>query len=221
MKTRLLILFIIFAYSSKAKTFDSLLFATDGKYVLFKDHDAPGLLNGCLVEIWELYTTGNYKREIVAIYQDSAYLLSYSDHANDRPIFKTTECLTDAHITNRYTLTQFLMHYKLTLNAYQSSEPITIKVDTIRSYKKKEFDKEIKWYDLAIKLIFKSIPLQTDTISTNFPDDIHFKSSAYKLYFSTNDNFIFLNGVYSVGSTDLDAYVSETRVSRLLTKNYR
>jgi hypothetical protein len=223
MKLRFFILLIIFSLSSRASTYDSLLFSSDGKFVLFKSHDASGLLNGCPVDWYELYGAGNYKRlEIIAIYSDSAYTLTYSDTLNIRPTFRTKDCLTDAQITNRYSINQFISNYKLTLKAYQSEESLALKIDTIKVYNKKEYNEDQTYFDLSIKLLMSSQVIQTDTVSTNLPDDIHFKQSAYKLYFSENNKFFFLYGGYSVGSYGgVGTYISESRMSRLLNKNYR
>jgi hypothetical protein len=222
MKSRLFILLITCSLSSIASTFDSLLFSSDGKFVLFKNHGANDLLNGCPVDWWELYQTGSNKRyEIIAIYSDSAYLLTYSDTLNLKQIFKTKKCLTDAHITNRYCLKDFVSNFKLTVKAYQSEEPLNLKIDTIKVYNKKEYGENQTYYDLSIKLLMSSNVIQTDTVSTNIPDNISLKQTSYKLYISEDNKFFFLYGGYAVGSSGGEGtYISQGIMSRLL-KNYR
>ncbi len=209
-----LLFFFLFIFFSKAYSveIDSVLFSTDGKYVLIREGDD---LNDCIINWWGLYQTGsNEMLYYVAINSDSAFVLTYDD-TTSRAYFRREHCFTNATLVNKYLLNDFLNNYKLTLKSYLKTNELETRCDTLKSYKKAEenmfgISDSSLFFDIQVALYKSGQLVFSDTVCTdeiNFYDllnkDDHtsyhselINIANYRLYYSENNLFYFVYGIH-------------------------
>ena len=172
---------------------DSVLFSTDGKYVLIREGD---YLNECDVDWWRLYPADlNKDDEYIAIFPDSVFALKYKN-PDSIPTFHRKDCSTFAILIDQYLIKDFINKYNLTLKSTIKKGELNYKTDTVRSYlKKTDSNKKDKYYDFIVIFLKQNQTVLTDTITSNSSNpEFHFD---FTLYYSEDNRFYFIYGKYS------------------------
>lgn len=190
MKTGIIILISSISYlNSLSANIDSILFSTDGKYVLMLEEKHGK-------NSFELYDNGKNKvTAIVRIEKDSAFVDIYKELKEIRNL----DSIADLFLKKQYLINEFLNKYKLTLKATLKNEVLSIKIDTIKAYIKRNttFNYSSKYFDICVKFFISNQLVYSDTVSTNLHDNRICEKSDFKLYISQNNKFYFLSGWYS------------------------